>query len=51
MDEAKLIEWPAPQTAALQTVQVVAIMAASTAMLFGINYVFNQAAQALFDRA
>lgn len=42
LEEVRLIRWPAPVQALMQTLLVVAIVSATSLMLFGVNAMLNE---------
>jgi preprotein translocase SecE subunit len=48
--EARLITWPGPQKALLDTALVLGIVAGTSALVFGINVAFAELAGAWYGR-
>ncbi len=48
MEEVKLIKWPTPQSALLNTLLVIAIVAGTSAVLFGVNTLLAEASRAVY---
>jgi len=50
MEEVGLIKWPSPQSALLNTLLVIAIVAGTSVVLFGVNTGLAELSRAVYSR-
>lgn len=50
LEEVKKITWPTRQRTARMTAVVIAVVAVSTALVGGVDFLFNQAIQLVINR-
>lgn len=51
LEEVRLIKWPTPQSALLNTLLVIAIVAGTSALLFGVNALLSEVTQAVYHKS
>jgi preprotein translocase SecE subunit len=50
MEEVKLISWPTPKSAILNTFLVIVIVAGTSAVLFGVNTLLAEASRVVYTK-
>lgn len=50
LEEVQLIKWPTPQSALLNTLLVIAIVAATSVVLFGVNTALAELSRQVYTR-
>jgi len=51
LEEVRLIKWPSPKSALLNTLLVIAIVAGTSALLFGVNALLAEVSAAVYSRS
>jgi len=51
LEEVRLIKWPTPQGALLNTLLVIAIVAGTSALLFGLNALLAELSAAVYTKS
>ena len=49
LEEVRLIRWPTPQAALVQTLLVVALVGATSVLLFTVNTLLNELSQLVYS--